>query len=441
MKKVFILIGVMAIFLGLTTSVIGANVFITPYQDGVTTWSASDLNAPLLALDKVAGVQQNAIVSSDGAITYASSTGTLTWASSIRIVFNNSAGNAVENTVAASNIVLADNEFAYVDLNETDGTVVLMGSAAITTDTTSNFSSTYRIVMGYRNTTSDDFYPVALKEAFGQGGTASSTTVDITNFDGNLSASDTDVLTALETLDDAVYNSTTISTNVTNFDNNLSASDTTVQAALETLDELIATGSSNSGGFGVSVYEYTAGASQTEYTGSDDNTATLDLSNSYPLVAVANGLLSPDEFIYNSTVLTLDVAPTTSDDVSIWAFSGSLETLMTAVSDEVSDLTTGITKVTFRMPYAFYLQEVRANVITAPTGANIQVDINESGVSILSTVLSIDATEKTSTTATTAAVISDNSLADDAEITIDIDQVGSTVAGVGLKITFLGVQL
>lgn len=66
------------------------------------------------------------------------------------------------------------------------------------------------------------------------------------------------------------------------------------------------------------------------------------------------------------------------------------------------------------------------------------VDINEGGVSVLSTILSIDASEKTSTTAATAAVISDSSIADDAEMTIDIDQIGSSTAGKGLKICLIG---
>ena len=86
------------------------------------------------------------------------------------------------------------------------------------------------------------------------------------------------------------------------------------------------------------------------------------------------------------------------------------------------------------MPYAGTLLAVRASVNTAPTDANIEVDINEAGSTILSTKLSIDASEKTSTTAAVPAVISDSALADDAEITIDIDQVGSTVAGKGLKV-------
>lgn len=109
-----------------------------------------------------------------------------------------------------------------------------------------------------------------------------------------------------------------------------------------------------------------------------------------------------------------------------------------ACSDETTALTTGTAKVTFRMPYAFTLTAVRASVTTAPTGSVLTVDINEGGSTILSTKLTIDATEKTSTTAATPAVISDSSLADDAEITIDIDTVGSTIAGAGLKVWLIG---
>lgn len=110
-----------------------------------------------------------------------------------------------------------------------------------------------------------------------------------------------------------------------------------------------------------------------------------------------------------------------------------------ACSDETTDLETGTAVVTFRVPAAMTLTGVRASVGTAPTGANLIVDINEGGTSILSTKLSIDAGEKTSTTAATPAVISDTALADDAEITVDVDQVGSTVAGAGLKVWLVGV--
>ena len=105
-----------------------------------------------------------------------------------------------------------------------------------------------------------------------------------------------------------------------------------------------------------------------------------------------------------------------------------------AVSDETTNLTTGTNKVYFRMPYAGTLLAVKATVNTAPTGSTLICDINEAGTSVLGTKLSIDASEKTSDTAASAATITDSALANDAEITIDIDQVGSTVAGLGLKV-------
>tara|TARA_Y100000385_G_scaffold278416_1_gene326650 strand:+ start:684 stop:1970 length:1287 start_codon:yes stop_codon:yes gene_type:complete len=116
------------------------------------------------------------------------------------------------------------------------------------------------------------------------------------------------------------------------------------------------------------------------------------------------------------------------------------QSLIVAASDETTDLTTGTAKSTFRMPYAFTLSAVRASVTTAPTGSTIIVNIKESGTTILSSRITIDATEKTSVTAAAQPVISDTALADDSEITVDIDQVGSTVAGTGLKITLIGTK-
>ena len=113
------------------------------------------------------------------------------------------------------------------------------------------------------------------------------------------------------------------------------------------------------------------------------------------------------------------------------------QAIIIACSDETTALTTG-TKVTFRMPYAFTLTAVRASVTTAPVGSVLTVDINEAGSTILSTKIEIDANEKTSTTAATPPVIDDASLADDAQMTIDIDGVGSSTAGAGLKVTLIG---
>lgn len=116
------------------------------------------------------------------------------------------------------------------------------------------------------------------------------------------------------------------------------------------------------------------------------------------------------------------------------------ESIIIACGDETTAATTGTGKVTFRMPYAFTLSAVRASVTTAPTGSTFVIDINEAGSTILSTKLSIDASEKTSVTAATPVVISDTALADDAEITIDFDQVGATIAGAGVKVALIGTR-
>lgn len=118
--------------------------------------------------------------------------------------------------------------------------------------------------------------------------------------------------------------------------------------------------------------------------------------------------------------------------------SAPAKVIQVACSDESTALTSGSAKVTFRMPYAMTLSAVRASLTIAQSSGSIfTVDINEGGTTILSTKLTVDNTEKTSTTAATAAVISDSALADDAEITIDIDQVGDGTAK-GLKITLVG---
>lgn len=140
--------------------------------------------------------------------------------------------------------------------------------------------------------------------------------------------------------------------------------------------------------------------------------------------------------------LTSGDAPTARAAIGVDAAGtdNSVEVISIACSDEASDLGTG-TVATFRMPFAMTLTAVRASVTTAPTGSTLIVDINEDGNTIMTTnKLSIDAGTRTSTTAATAPVITDSALADDAEITVDIDQVGVTAAGAGLKIYLIGTR-
>lgn len=133
----------------------------------------------------------------------------------------------------------------------------------------------------------------------------------------------------------------------------------------------------------------------------------------------------------NGTVLT------SNGTVPVWS-APPVKVIQLAASDETTALTTGTGKITFRMPYAMTVTAVRASLSTAQTSGNIfTVDINDGGTTILSTKITIDNGEKTSVTAATPPVISDTALADDAEITIDIDQVGDGTAK-GLKISIIG---
>lgn len=143
--------------------------------------------------------------------------------------------------------------------------------------------------------------------------------------------------------------------------------------------------------------------------------------------------------------------PAASAVTSVNDETGAVQVLVPiqiAVGDETTDLTAGTGKVKFRMPFAMTLLAgnagARASVNVAPTGANIQVDINQdtgSGPgSIFTTPITIDAGEKTSVTAATPPSISDTTLEDDAEIIIDLDQVGSTIPGQGLKVTLIGYR-
>ena len=181
--------------------------------------------------------------------------------------------------------------------------------------------------------------------------------------------------------------------------------------------------------------------SAVDTTGSSDWIKTTELSSGSPIGSLtaltAATIATDDDFVLGDTSDTDNAKRVTASELVKYVRTG-IPIVGVAVSDETTDLTTGTAKATFRAPFAFTLTEVRASVNTAPVGSTIAIDLNESGTSVFSTTLTIDASEKTSESAAAAAVISDSSIADDAELTIDIDQVGSTTAGKGLKVVLYG---
>jgi len=113
-----------------------------------------------------------------------------------------------------------------------------------------------------------------------------------------------------------------------------------------------------------------------------------------------------------------------------------------ACSSEGDDLTVGDDKIQFRMPFQFELTDIIANVNVAPTGADINVQVQEDGSDIMSGVgITIDATETTSESSATQPTITDSTLAFNSIISVDLDQIGSTLTGTGLKINFIGYRV
>ena len=114
------------------------------------------------------------------------------------------------------------------------------------------------------------------------------------------------------------------------------------------------------------------------------------------------------------------------------------------VVDFTTALTTGNGKFYFHVPSTlngFDIVDVHAEVISAPAGSTIIIDlynVTQSG-DILSTNLTIDASETGSDTAAAAAVIDtgQDDLQTNDVIRVDIDQIGSSTAGSGLLVTLI----
>ena len=111
-----------------------------------------------------------------------------------------------------------------------------------------------------------------------------------------------------------------------------------------------------------------------------------------------------------------------------------------AAGDETTAITTGTGKAEFQIvDAAFTLSAIYATVTTAPTGSTIIIDVNLNGSTIMTTnKISIDASEKTSDTAATQPGVTTTALTENGVITIDIDQIGSSTAGAGVKVYLVG---
>lgn len=113
-----------------------------------------------------------------------------------------------------------------------------------------------------------------------------------------------------------------------------------------------------------------------------------------------------------------------------------------AASDEATDLVVADGVVKFRLPFPMVIERVTGSCGTAPVGAALEFDLLKNGTSVFSTLPTIDAGENTTLTAATQSVLDAaqvNCLLDD-ELSVNIEQIGSSTAGKGLKVTVKGYR-
>lgn len=101
--------------------------------------------------------------------------------------------------------------------------------------------------------------------------------------------------------------------------------------------------------------------------------------------------------------------------------------------------TTGTGKFRFRAPSAGTYVSTVAHINTVNTGATFILDVNKNGTTLYTTqarrpTIAISAATKTSTETAQADI---TSFVEGDIITIDIDQIGSTIAGSDLSVTFV----
>lgn len=140
--------------------------------------------------------------------------------------------------------------------------------------------------------------------------------------------------------------------------------------------------------------------------------------------------LTPAASLAGNTIVTVPAV------TGLMALHNNITNIYEFSFGETNVLATGTTVITWRAPHAMTIVDLRASLGTVSSSGIPTVDINEGGTTIISTKLTIDASEKTSTTAAAAYVLSDAAIADDAEITFDIDVAGTGAAGLKVKIYY-----
>lgn len=143
-------------------------------------------------------------------------------------------------------------------------------------------------------------------------------------------------------------------------------------------------------------------------------TATVEIDVSPGSCLTVTGTGTPgDPFIFTTTIRIDDLAP--------FAIAGTL-----------SAPTIGTSR--FRFPFDATLEGVSAAVNTAPTGASIILDVNKNGTSIFPITTKPTIAIGAFDTGASEVIPDTTGILDGDYLQIDVDQVGSTIAGADLTV-------
>lgn len=169
---------------------------------------------------------------------------------------------------------------------------------------------------------------------------------------------------------------------------------------------------------------------------SELNLSTYNLPfSSGEVTAIGNGLTQHQLYrLPDGTLKTINDDGATPD-----YSTRNKQCLSFALSDENTPLATG-QRLSIRCPYAFEVTDIKASVNGAPVGADVEIEVSVDGTSLLdvTTPLIIPDGSLTSSASATTLLYNFNLIEDDSLILFNINQIGSTTAGSGLKVYIIG---
>jgi hypothetical protein len=160
---------------------------------------------------------------------------------------------------------------------------------------------------------------------------------------------------------------------------------------------------------------------------------TLDVDGEHTIGSLSGSLVSSGERSI------CGIFRDTADSFHAWGELGGVPwSISLALSDLTTVITAGVLKAYFDFPFDFTLTEVIGGLVTASSSGVPTWDVNKNTASVLSTKLTIDASETSSLNALAPAVISDAAFVRGDRLTVDIDTSGTGTKGA--QITFNGFR-